>query len=258
MGILRDLTGPIPSRDAPPFRFGLKPRHDALGRIRDRAAHRASVGTLERIIAKHVDPIRAELGLAPLHRLEEFYLAASLVLAYTAEPVRRPAQRLAHESPPGRTRAVEPPADTPSWLADLRQPLVLVTLLWAIDSTLPGMDAVRVSGTVVLVLGFAASASAVVPTFFALLHGNKAYLAVTSLLGLGALIAGLVMLIAASEAGFAVLTAVLLVLWAVTDGSSCPSREEHVDNRRHRPGTGAPAGLGHSVTGAHRRGLSAR
>jgi hypothetical protein len=49
-----------------------------------------------------------------------------------------------------------------------------------------------------------------------LLHGNKAYLAVTSLLGLGALIAGLVMLIAASETGFAVLTAVLLVLWVIT------------------------------------------
>jgi hypothetical protein len=92
----------------------------------------------------------------------------------------------------------------------------LVYLLWAIDFTLPGMDRVRVSGVVVLALGFAASASAVVPTFFALLHGNKAYLGVTSLLGLGALIAGLVMLIAASETGFAVLTAVLLVLWVIT------------------------------------------
>lgn len=92
----------------------------------------------------------------------------------------------------------------------------LVYLLWAIDSTLPGLDRVRVSGTVVLALGFAASASAVVPTFFALLHGNKAYLTVTSLLGLAALIAGLVMLIAASETGFAVLTATLLVLWVIT------------------------------------------
>ena len=92
----------------------------------------------------------------------------------------------------------------------------LVYLLWAVDSTLPGLERVRVSGTVVLALGFAASASAVVPTFFALLHGNRAYLGVTSLLGLGALIAGLVMLIAASETGFAVLTAALLVLWVIT------------------------------------------
>lgn len=107
----------------------------------------------------------------------------------------------------------------------------LVYLLWAIDSTLPGMDAVRVSGTVVLALGFAASASAVVPTFFALLHGNKAYLAVTSLLGLGALIAGLVMLIAASEAGFAVLTAALLVLWAI-------ATVHHVLLARNMPTTG--------------------
>jgi hypothetical protein len=92
----------------------------------------------------------------------------------------------------------------------------LVYLLWAIESAPPGMDAVRVSGSVVLALGFAASASAVVPTFFALLHGNKAYLAVTSLIGLGALIAGLVMLISASETGFAVLTAALLMLWLIT------------------------------------------
>jgi hypothetical protein len=45
-------------------------------------------------------------------------------------------------------------------------------LLWAIDSTLPGMSSTRATGVAVLALGFAASASAVVPAFGQLLHGN--------------------------------------------------------------------------------------
>jgi hypothetical protein len=52
----------------------------------------------------------------------------------------------------------------------------------------------------VLALGFAASASAVVPTFSQLLHGSKTYLSITSLIGLAALAAGVQMLITASGA----------------------------------------------------------
>ena len=62
----------------------------------------------------------------------------------------------------------------------------LLYLLWAIDSALPGMSSTRVTGVAVLALGFAASASAVVPGFGQLLHGNRAYLAMTSLIGLAA------------------------------------------------------------------------
>ena len=56
----------------------------------------------------------------------------------------------------------------------------VIYLLWAIDFSVPGMSGTRASGIVILACGFAASASAVVPTFDQLLHGNKAYLAVTS------------------------------------------------------------------------------
>ncbi len=93
---------------------------------------------------------------------------------------------------------------------------VLLYVLWRADSTLPGMSSIRASGTVVLVLGFAASASAVVPTFDALLRGNKAYLAVTSLVGVLAFIGGLLMLISESETGFAVMVASMAVLWLVS------------------------------------------
>lgn len=95
--------------------------------MRDRLAGPLTVGTLGRIIARYANPVRAELGLAPLRTLEQFYLAASAVLAYTAEPFEYPRRdwpAKVHLVGPGLW---EPPADPPAWLGELRQPLVLVT-----------------------------------------------------------------------------------------------------------------------------------
>jgi preprotein translocase subunit SecG len=91
----------------------------------------------------------------------------------------------------------------------------LLYLLWAIGSTLPGMSSTRATGVAVLALGFAASASAVVPTFGQLLHGSKTYLAITSLIGLAALAAGVQMLITASGAALTVVMAAMAVLWLI-------------------------------------------
>jgi MGT family glycosyltransferase len=118
---------PLPSADAPPFGFGLAPRHDRVGRVRDRLAKRLTLGTLERLIASYVNPLRKELGLRPVRTIEDVYLAASVVLAYTAEPFEYP-----RSDWPAKVRLVgpglwEPPADPPAWLDDVRQPLVLVT-----------------------------------------------------------------------------------------------------------------------------------
>ena len=91
----------------------------------------------------------------------------------------------------------------------------LVYLLWAIGSALPGMSSARVTGVAVLALGFAASASAVVPGFDQLLHGSTAYLVTTSLIGLAAFAAGVQMLITASGAGLTVVMAAMAVLWLI-------------------------------------------
>lgn len=91
----------------------------------------------------------------------------------------------------------------------------LLYLLWAIDSALPGMSGTRVTGAAVLALGFAASASAVVPTFDQLIRGDTAYLALTSLIGLAAFAAGIQMLVTASGAGLTVLMAAMAVLWLI-------------------------------------------
>ncbi len=91
----------------------------------------------------------------------------------------------------------------------------LLYLLWAVGSTLPGMSSTRATGIAVLTLGFAASASAVVPTFGQLLHGSKTYLVVTSLIGVAALAAGVQMLITASGTGLTVMMAAMAVLWPI-------------------------------------------
>jgi MGT family glycosyltransferase len=118
---------PIPSHDAPPFGLGLVPGHGPLTRLRDLLAGRVTVGTLQRIIAGHVNPVRVELGLKPLRTLEEFYLAAPLILSFTAEPFEYP-----RTDWPDAVRLVgpglwEPPGEPLPGLDELRQPLVLVT-----------------------------------------------------------------------------------------------------------------------------------
>jgi hypothetical protein len=113
-------------------------------------------------------------------------------------------------------------------------------LMWALDATLPGLDGTRATGAVVLGLGFAASASAVVPGFDGLVHGSRIYLAVTSLIGLVALVAGVQMLLDTSGAALGVLMGAMGVLWlmatihhmalAGTTAARPPSRRP-----RHRP-----------------------
>ena len=92
---------------------------------------------------------------------------------------------------------------------------VIVYTMWATGLTVPGMDSLRVTGSVVLGLGFAASASAVVPGFGELLHGNKLYLLATSLIGLLAFVAGIVTLLASSEVALGMLMAAMVVLWMI-------------------------------------------
>jgi MGT family glycosyltransferase len=118
---------PLSSCDAPPFGLGLRPRCDMLGRLRDRVIGALTLGSLERIIASHLNPLRAQLGVPPFRKINEFYLAADLVLAYTAEPFEYP-----RSDWPPKVKLVgpglwEPPHQPSAWLAHVHRPLVLVT-----------------------------------------------------------------------------------------------------------------------------------
>ncbi len=91
----------------------------------------------------------------------------------------------------------------------------VIYLLWLLDTVPTAMSSVRVAGAVILALGFAASATAVVPTFGQLLHGNRVYLAVTSLLGFVALIAGVVMLVGSSQNALTVVMVAMVAMWLI-------------------------------------------
>ena len=118
---------PLPSRDAPPFGLGLRPRHDAFGRVRDAAVRPVTLGALERLIARKMNPLRADLGLPRVRTISDVYLAADVVLAFTAEPFEYP-----RSDWPSKVRLVgpglwEPPAERPDWLDTVQRPLILVT-----------------------------------------------------------------------------------------------------------------------------------
>lgn len=86
-------------------------------------------------------------------------------------------------------------------------------LLKAADAVLPGTGGTRATAAVILALGFVASAAAVVPGFEELLHGSKVYLVTASLMGVVALLDGVLTLVDASDAALAVLMAATTALW---------------------------------------------
>jgi MGT family glycosyltransferase len=123
------IVSPVPlrSHDAPPFGLGFAPRHDLLGRLRDATVARLGLLALERLIARSMNPLRAQLGLKPVRSIGDVYLAADRVLAYTAEPFEYP-----RSDWPAKVTLVgpglwEPPAEPPAWLDSIERPLVLVT-----------------------------------------------------------------------------------------------------------------------------------
>jgi len=92
---------------------------------------------------------------------------------------------------------------------------VLVYALWAANHPLPGLSSVRVVALFVLGTGVAASASAVVPSFTQLLHGSKMYMAVTSLVGAVALVAGIMAIFRQTDVMLHLLVATTVALWII-------------------------------------------
>ncbi len=90
-----------------------------------------------------------------------------------------------------------------------------------------GETTVRVLGLIVLGLGFAASASAVVPGFLDLVHGSRPYLVVSSALGLGALVAGIAALIDGSGLMLGLLVLATVTLWAISTARHAGIRTKH-------------------------------
>ena len=93
----------------------------------------------------------------------------------------------------------------------------ILYLLWLAEIEVLGMSSPRAIGGVVMGLGLAASVTAVVYGVGAgLMQASKVYLAVTSLIGLGALVAGIMVIVDASEPMLAALLIATVVLWLVS------------------------------------------
>ncbi|HEX5949881.1 MAG TPA: hypothetical protein VFZ96_02670 [Actinomycetota bacterium] len=92
----------------------------------------------------------------------------------------------------------------------------LLYLVWYMADDGPSETEVRWITAIVLALGFVASISAVVPGFEGLMRGSRAYLTVSSLLGLGAFVAGIAALVTGREVWLALLVVATVVLWAMS------------------------------------------
>jgi UDP:flavonoid glycosyltransferase YjiC (YdhE family) len=126
---------PLPSRDSPPFGLGLAPLGGLLGRVRDALIGRVFSTTFDRAVMPTVNTLRAGHGLPALDRYSDLLGQTPLLLALTAEGFEYPRGdwpanvRLvgAINWDPSHLPDIPPRLRTPAWLADLQDPLVLVT-----------------------------------------------------------------------------------------------------------------------------------
>jgi MGT family glycosyltransferase len=118
---------PLPSQDAPPFGLGLAPMRGPFGAARDAIVGGLVRASFDRAVMPTVGALRAAHGLPPLRRYAEQLERPPLLLALTAEGFEYPRRDW-----PANVRLVgpvdwSPPQPAPSWLAELQDPLVLVT-----------------------------------------------------------------------------------------------------------------------------------
>jgi MGT family glycosyltransferase len=117
----------LPSREVPPFGLGLAPMGGALGRARDMLLGRATELLTNRTVLPALNRLREQHHLPPLETFRELLEGAPRLLALTVEGFEYPRSQW-----PANVRFVgsidwSPPQPPPSWLADMRDPLVLVT-----------------------------------------------------------------------------------------------------------------------------------
>jgi MGT family glycosyltransferase len=118
---------PLPSPDVPPFGPGLKPAAGALGRLRDRILRPLIIGSTARAFLPALNTVRTAVGVRPLEDFAQLFTTPPLLLYLTAEPFEYP-----RSDWPESVRMVgpccwDPPAESPAWLSQLEQPLVLIS-----------------------------------------------------------------------------------------------------------------------------------
>ncbi len=118
---------PVPSRDVPPFGPGLAPASGPLGRLRDRALRPLMLSSMEKVFLPSVNAVRDVVAQPPFGSIAEMFTAAPLLLYMTAEPFEYPRSDWPHSVRMVGPCCWDPPADPPSWLAEIEPPIVLVS-----------------------------------------------------------------------------------------------------------------------------------
>jgi MGT family glycosyltransferase len=85
------------------------------------------VGSLERAMRAGLNRVRERLGVPPIEGIDEMFTSIPLLLYMTAEPFEYP-----RSDWPPNLRLIgacdwDPPAEAPSWLEEIEEPIVLVT-----------------------------------------------------------------------------------------------------------------------------------
>ncbi|MDY6997905.1 MAG: glycosyltransferase [Actinomycetota bacterium] len=111
----------------PPFGAGKKPLHGPLGRARDWGVGRVTRAVFDRPFRTGMAPVRAALGLAPVHTADALLRRAPAVLVTTGKPFEYPVTDWGDSVAMIGPADFDPPMQRPAWLDDIDAPIVLVT-----------------------------------------------------------------------------------------------------------------------------------
>ncbi len=118
----------LPSRDAPAYGPGLAPPGGPLGRVRDTVLRRIWDTSIDRMTVPGLNALRARYGLGRLDHFIDLLGRPGVLLSLTAEGFE-----YTRSDWPENVRLVgaidwdPPPPQPPPWLAQMQDPLVLVT-----------------------------------------------------------------------------------------------------------------------------------
>ena len=118
---------PWPGRGIPPYGLGMKPRHDALGRLRDAVLMRMVLRMYGKAMLPRLNELRTQAGLAPYSSALQQLAGADRVLVLTGEPLEYPRTDMPAHFRFCGAQVWDPPAAAPAWLDEPGDPWVLVT-----------------------------------------------------------------------------------------------------------------------------------
>jgi MGT family glycosyltransferase len=118
---------PLSSDDVPPFGPGLKLARGPLGHTRDRLLRPLLTRQFSNAFLPGLNEVRRAAGAHVLDSADELFSSPPLTLYMTAEPFEYPRSDWPEQIQSVGPCPWDPPAEAPSWLSEIEQPIVLVS-----------------------------------------------------------------------------------------------------------------------------------